>query len=223
MGLVWLENARRSRRPVAFNVPPTSLVRSNFGAYAGLAVPEEPSGVATSDVESAFVESAAWRIVGDVGSVGISTERAGAGVGVDASAVDEVSVGNGDRRGEFIGSVGSKRLGPSMRRTGDEVSREVRRGIEPVLFEPLRGDFAAGFVLAEFAAAGLAAGAFAAGFAPADLVTNGFTTDDLPATIGLVFGRDARKSRGECSRRSSNDHPRGRVRRAACSSQSRLR
>ena len=85
---------------MAFSVPPTSLVRSNFGAYAGLAVPEEMSGATTSDVESAFVESAAWRIAGDVGSVGISTERAGVGVGVDASAVDEVSVGNGDRRGD---------------------------------------------------------------------------------------------------------------------------
>lgn len=200
MGLVWLENARRNSRPVAFSAPPTSLVRSNFGAYAGLAVPEEPSGVATSDVESEFVESTSWRIVGDVGSVGISTER----VGVDASAGVEVSVGNGDKRGEVIGSVGSKRPGPSMRFTGDEVSRDVRRGIAAVLFDPLRGDFAAGFAVA-------------------DLLTDGLATDGFVATTGLVLGRDARNSRGDRSRRSSNDQPRGRVRRAAWSSQRRFR
>ena len=33
IGLVWLENARANKRPRAFSAPPTSLVRSNFGAY----------------------------------------------------------------------------------------------------------------------------------------------------------------------------------------------
>ena len=81
-----------------------------------------------------------------------------------------------------------------MRFTGDDVSRDVRRGIDPVLFVGLRLGFDAGLVDA-----------------------------GLLATTGLALGRDARNNRGDRSRRSSNDHPRGSVSRPACSSHRRFR
>ena len=149
IGFVWLENARASSRPRALSAPPTSLVRSNFGAYCG-AGSRSVSGCTT-------------------------------GVGLVATGV-----GRGVNSGEFIGSVGSNNPGPSIRFTGADASREVRRGNAVVLFEVLRAGFTAGLTI---------------------------------ATVGF----DATNKRGDFSRRSSNDQPRGKVSRVACSPHNRLR
>ena len=134
---------------------------------------------------------------------------------VDATT-DSVNAGSAARgAGGASGIVGSNKPGPSYRLTGADDSREVRRGTLVVLLPDVRGCF--GETLAEVGCfstgAGLADGVvFATGFA-----------DVFDFAIGVIraeAGRGELKSRGERSRRSSKLHPRGRVSRDACSTQS---
>ena len=126
IGLVWLENARANKRPRAFSAPPTSLVRSNFGAYwASLTGASTGASTVTSAVSSAL-----------------------SATGARKSGVFNTGVFN---TGEFIGSVGSNNPGPLARFTGAETSREVRRGIGTILFgavcSALRSGLVNGFTL----------------------------------------------------------------------------
>ena len=122
IGLVWLENARANKRPRAFSAPPTSLVRSNFGAYwASLTGASTGASTVTSAVSSAL------------------------------SATGARCVSGPRSTGEFIGSVGSNNPGPLARFTGAETSREVRRGIGTIFFgavcSALRSGLVNGFTL----------------------------------------------------------------------------
>ena len=122
IGLVWLENARANKRPRAFSAPPTSLVRSNFGAYwASLTGASTGASTVTSVVSSAL------------------------------SATGARCVSGPRSTGEFIGSVGSNNPGPLARFTGAETSREVRRGIGTIFFgavcSALRSGLVNGFTL----------------------------------------------------------------------------
>ena len=126
IGLVWLENARANKRPRAFSAPPTSLVRSNFGAYwASLTGASTGASTVTSAVSSAL-----------------------SATGARKSGVFNTGVFN---TGEFIGSVGSNNPGPLARFTGAETSREVRRGIGTIFFgavcSALRSGLVNGFTL----------------------------------------------------------------------------
>ena len=121
IGLVWLENARANKRPRAFSAPPTSLVRSNFGAYwASLTGASTGASTVTSAVSSALSA--------------IGTRKTGV-----------------FNTGEFIGSVGSNKPGPLARLTGADTSREVRRGNGTVFFgavcSALRSGLVNGFTL----------------------------------------------------------------------------
>ena len=122
IGLVWLENARANKRPRAFSAPPTSLVRSNFGAYwASLTGASTGASTVTSVVSSAL------------------------------SAIGARCVSGPRSTGEFIGSVGSNKPGPLARLTGADTSREVRRGNGTVFFgavcSALRSGLVNGFTL----------------------------------------------------------------------------
>ena len=162
IGLVWLENARANNRPRAFNAPPTSLVRSNFGAY--------------------------WASLTGASTVSST-------VSTDCSAIGARNTGEFNT-GEFIGSVGSNNPGPSMRFTGADASREVRRGSGTTFF-------------------GAVCSALRSGLA------NGFTLL-VGCLVLLAGGLAATNSRGDFSRRSSNVQPRGKVSREACSSHRRF-
>ena len=72
MGLVWLENARASNRPRALSAPPTSLVRSNLGAYwASLTGASPGASTVTSAVSSTGVFNTGALNTGEfIGSVG---------------------------------------------------------------------------------------------------------------------------------------------------------
>ena len=122
IGLVWLENARANKRPRAFSAPPTSLVRSNFGAYwASLTGASTGASTVTSAVSSAL------------------------------SATGARCASGPRNTGEFIGSVGSNKPGPLARLTGADTSREVRRGNGTVFFgavcSALRSGLVNGFTL----------------------------------------------------------------------------
>ena len=68
IGLVWLENARANKRPRAFSAPPTSLVRSNFGAYwASLTGASTGASTVSSAVSSTGVVNTG-EFIGSVGS-----------------------------------------------------------------------------------------------------------------------------------------------------------
>ena len=126
IGLVWLENARANKRPRAFSAPPTSLVRSNFGAYwASLTGASTGASTVTSAVSSAL-----------------------SATGARKSGVFNTGVFN---TGEFIGSVGSNNPGPLARFTGADTSREVRRGSGTIFFgavcSALRSGLVNGFTL----------------------------------------------------------------------------
>lgn len=69
IGLVWLENARANKRPRAFSAPPTSLVRSNFGAYWA-SLTGAPTGASTVSSTGVFNTGAlsTGEFIGSVGS-----------------------------------------------------------------------------------------------------------------------------------------------------------
>ena len=122
IGLVWLENARANKRPRAFSAPPTSLVRSNFGAYwASLTGASTGASTVSSAVSSAL------------------------------SATGARCASGPRNTGEFIGSVGSNKPGPLERFTGADTSREVRRGSGTIFFgavcSALRSGLFNGFTL----------------------------------------------------------------------------
>ena len=170
MGLVWLENARASNRPRALSAPPTSLVRSNLGAY--------------------------WASL--TGASTCASPGASTGLSALTSAVSSTGVFNTGARntGEFIGSVGSNKPGPLARFTGADTSREVRRGSGTIFFGAVCSALRSGLV-------------------------NGFTLL-AGGLVLLTGGLAATNKRGDFSRRSSNVHPRGKVRRDACSSHRRF-
>ena len=170
---------------MAFNTPPTSLVRSKRGSYAGV-----------SDVSGASTISGAAGVSG-AASTGVVSTASGAAIDSVARGITGV-----------IGMVGSNNPGPSYRLTGDDASREVRRGTLPVLLPDLRAG------LAEAVPVGCAAGVCAVGCAArvcAGLAA-GFGNC---VTRAVVFVRGELKSRGDDSRRSSKVQPRGKVKRAA--------